>query len=143
MPFVFLIAFLLAGFIAVKHLYTLYSDSKKASDGIINYDKWMRTFIYKVYDTKEEIISKLEVENGLDKLRVKIDKDHSFMTFSDFRSHSEYIFEIIPYKDFYILKITRLMLISGQTEIPVLMNPFITKKLDAEPYPYIEYINGI
>lgn len=118
---------------------SVYRNHIKATGNIINYDNFMKCFVYKTSLSKEEIIKALQVVNAADELKCDVDSEESTIVFSEYGESAKYFFEVKPVEDFYILKLEQLSFVATQSYISLKLNPFITKKLNAEVVPYSEY----
>lgn len=117
----------------------VYKNHRKATGGIINYDSFMRKFVYKVYMSREEIIDALAVKSDLDALSCTFDFERSVILFSEYDSSKEYFFEIQECDGFSILRLNQVSLIGMQSSIPFKLNPFLVKKIGAKIIPFSQY----
>ena len=131
--FLILIPFVLAIIIPV------YKNHDKATNNVVNYDPMMRKYVYKVYMSKEEIISKLKNTTDIDELSCDFDFERSVIKFSEYGSSREYYFKIHECDGFSILRLEQVELLGMSSHIPLKLNPFLVSKLRAEIIPFSQY----
>lgn len=117
----------------------VYKKSIKATEGIVNHDNYMRSFVYKTYLSREEIIKSLQIVNSADELKCEVDCDTSMLLFSEYGASIRYRFEVRQVDGFYIIKIEQIPYVATQGHIPIKLNSFIIQKLSAQPVPFAEY----
>lgn len=117
----------------------VYKNHIKATGSIINHDRYMRSFVYKTYLSREEIIKLLQIVNSADELKCEVDCDTSMLLFSEYGASVRYRFEVRQVEEFYIIKIEQIPYVATQGHIPIKLNSFITRKLSAEPVSFFEY----
>ena len=116
-----------------------YKNHNQATGGIINHDSTMRKFVYKVYLSREEIISLLKTKNDIDDLSCTFDFEKSMIKFAEYGSNREYYFQVQEYNGFSILRLEQVALIGMQSHVPYKLNPFLVNKLHAEIIPFSQY----
>lgn len=139
LAFIFFYIFLLIFILGI--IFPIYKKHKKVTGSIVNYDSFMRKFIYKVYMSREEIISSLKISNVKDDLSCMFDFEKNTVLFSEYSSSREYYYEIQEYDGFSILKLSQVSLIGARDYIPYKLNPFLTSKINAEIIPFFQYDN--
>ena len=117
----------------------IYKKHHKATGGIINHDPAMRKFVYKIKHSGEDMIQLLKATNVHDELTCTVDFDRSVIRFSEFGSTVDYCFQIQKYNSFCILKLEQVALVGTKSAIPLKLNPFIVRKLQAEIVPFSQY----
>ncbi len=117
----------------------LYKNHIKVTKEIINYDNFMRCFVYKTYLSKDEIIKALQVINSADELKCDVNNEESTIVFSEYGASVRYCFEVKQVEDFCVFKLEQISFVATQGNISLKLNPFITKKLNAEMVPYSKY----
>ena len=105
----------------------------------VNYDSFMRKFVYKVSLTQDEIIHTLTISNDADALHCSFDTDVPIITFSEYGSGVAYYFSLREYDGFYILRLEQVPKFGTQGAIPHKLNPFIVKKLHAQIVSFSQY----
>lgn len=125
--------------VALGVFFVLLTQKKvhQSTGGVVNYDSFMRIFIYRVDMPEEMIINRLKAPNVLDELSCEIDVDKSVIRFSEYGSSREYFFEIKACEGYSILKLSQAKLIGARSHIPFKLNTFIISKLNAQPIPYM------
>ena len=131
--FVFLIPLVLGMVIPI------YKNHYKTGGDIVNYDSYMRKFVYKVPMAKDNIITTLRTTSIIDDLSCVFDFSRDVIDFREYGSHREYYFNIIECDGFCILKLQQVALIGMSSHIQLKLNPFIVKKLNAEIVPFSQY----
>lgn len=143
MDYLFFVIFFFLFLIPLVLLFVIptFRNHKRATAGIINYDSYMRKFVYRVNITKEEIIRSLTQENAADELSCTVDIEKSEAIFLEYTSKTEikYHFQIIEYSGFCIVRLEQSSLFTMESYIPYRMNPHMTNKLNAEIIPFSEY----
>lgn len=114
----------------------IYKKHHETTNGIINYDPYMRKFIYKVNLSKEQIIGILNTKNATDELVCKVCYEESSIEFSEYGSSKKYYYSIQEYRGFSILRLEQAAWIGTKSYIPYKLNPFMVKKLQAELIPF-------
>ena len=88
---------------------------KKESNSVVNYDTFMKSFMYKIPLTKAELIQQLSLYNAKDKLDYKV--------------------EISEQEQFCIVRLEKAYVSISNTNIPQYINSFMVNKLNAETIP--------
>lgn len=117
----------------------VYKNHKKITGGMINYDSFMRKFVYKIYLSKEQTITSLKTRNAADELTCSFDFDKNIIEFAEYGNKHKYFFQILEYNHYSILRLEQVALISGGNQIVYKLNPFIVRKLSAEIIPFSRY----
>ena len=117
----------------------IYIIHHKATGSVINYDATKRKFVYKVNLTRNDIINRLKTQNDLDELACSFEFERSVVNFSEYGSNREYYFHIQEYSGFSIIRLEQVALIGMQSQIPLKLNPFLVRKLNAQIVPFEEY----
>ena len=111
------------------------------NNGIVNYNRTLTKFVYKVYMSKEEIISLLKIINVKDELACTFDFEKNIIIFSGLEVFKkEFFYEIQECDGFSILKLKQTSLIGSPTFI-FKLNPFMISKINAEIIPFSLYGN--
>ena len=119
----------------------IFSQHRKATGDVVNYDPMMRNFIYKVYMSEEEIIKALEEKYEMDELACTFDFERSVVEIAEYGSSREYFFKIQVCDGYSILKLNQVSLIGMQNYVPYKLNPFMISKLNAELIPFSSNAN--
>lgn len=126
-------------FLVLSIIIPEYKNYYKVTGDVINYDSIMRKFVYKVSLTREDIINRLNTKNVMDELSCTFDFERSVVRFSEFGSYKEYYFYIEEYNGYSILKLEEVALIGIKSSVPIKLNPFMVKKLQAEIIPFSQH----
>ena len=124
-----------------------YEKFAKATGSVVNYDRYMTKFVYKVYMPKEEIISSLKIMNVKDELSCTFDFEKTTVLITDIGQwgslgpgpRREYFYEIQEYDGFSILKLSVTTIFHERNQICFKLNPFMVSKLNAEIIPFSKY----
>ena len=106
---------------------------------MINYDSFMRKFVYKVPLSRNEIISLLKMSGEIEELTCDINIEKSTIVFSEYGSHRDYYFYIQECDGYSILRLEQVAALGMRSDVPFKLNPFIVGKLEAEVLPFSQY----
>lgn len=132
---IFIIALIIVLAVVLIPYFEALSKNKKASDGIVNYDVFMRRFCYKIQMTQEEIFKALSVPSVLDEIEYQFDANEAVIIFTVYNTKLKYRLSITEFSDYSILKAEKIDMFSKGPE-PNLINPFWVRKLNAIPIAY-------
>ena len=132
-------SFFLILMVILGSVLSVYKKHHKVTGSVVNYDSFMRKFVYKVYMSREDIINTLKVKNDLDDLSCTFDFERSAVLFSEYGSSREYYFDIQECDGFSILRLDQVPLIGMQGYVPIKLTPFLVSKINAEIIPFSEY----
>ena len=119
----------------------MYDKFAKATGSVVNHDRYMRKFVYKVYMSKDEIINSLKIMNIKDELSCTFDFEKTTVLITDISRlgslgpRREYFYEIQEYDEFSILKLSVTTIFHERNQICFKLNPFMVSKLNAEIIP--------
>ncbi len=116
----------------------IYKKHNNVTGNVVNYDAFMRKYVYKIYMSQEEIINTLKIKNDTDELSCTFDFDRAVILFSEYGLSKEYFFEIQECDGFSILKLNQVDFLL-QNNISYKLNPFMVSKLNAEIVPFSQY----
>ena len=111
----------------------------KITDGVVNYDMYMRKFVYKTALKRDDIIDALSKQDDIDELSCQFDLESNTVVISEYGSHSEYFFRIEEYDGFCILRLNQTSVFAMSSRVPFKLNPFIVSRLQAELLPFSQY----
>lgn len=117
----------------------MFKKHYKTTDAVMNYDIYMRKFVYKVPLKRDEIIEALRYTDDIDELSCNFDAAQTTVVISEYGSRREYFFYIEEYDGFSILKLEQTSVIAMSSHVPFKLNPFIVSRLQAEPVPFLQY----
>lgn len=133
----FIIFFLILLPIVLYGRISAYRDHQKVSKGVINYDPFMRNFVFKIKKSKEEIISTLSSQRKSDSFGCVLNKDENIITLCGYATDAKYSYDIQEFENYCILRLKQLSL-SSCGDIIYRLNHFMVNNLDAEIIPYSE-----
>lgn len=108
---------------------------KKESNSVVNYDTFMKSFMYKIPLTKAELIQQLSLYNAKDKLEYDFDAENMSITFKKYNDKLDYKVEISEQEQFCIVRLEKAYVSISNTNIPQYINSFMVNKLNAETIP--------
>ncbi len=108
----------------------------KILNGIVNYDTFMRKFVFRIDFTKEEFYSQLKMRNINDILEYCLNDDCSIITF--IMNNMKYSYKIIvdDFNESTILRVEQMQVTGKPT---CYINEFFIKKFNATPLEYEKY----
>ena len=144
---VFMFFYIFIMIVCLGTLIPKYEKFAKATGSVVNYDRYMTKFVYKVYMPKEEIISSLKIMNVKDELSCTFDFEKTTVLITDIGQwgslgpgpRREYFYEIQEYDGFSILKLSVTTIFHERNQICFKLNPFMVSKLNAEIIPFSKY----
>ena len=148
---VFMFFYIFIMIVCLGALIPKYEKFAKATGSVVNYDRYMTKFVYKVYMPKEEIISSLKIMNVKDELSCTFDFEKTTVLITDIGQwgslgpgpRREYFYEIQECDGFSILKLSAVSPRpngrNDRTDIPLRLNPFMVSKINAEIVPFSQY----
>ncbi len=135
----FIFLFVLVFVLAFGTIIPMHKEHEKVSNGIINYDSVMRKFVYKVYLSRQEVITLLKSKNETDELTCTFNDDETIIKISEYGSNRKYYFQVQELNGFSLLKLEQVSVIGMQSWVPFKLNPFLVKKLNAEIVPFSQH----
>lgn len=136
-----LLLFVVLAPIVLSIIIPVHKEHERATGHVVNYDPTMRKFVYKVYLSKEDILTALNTPHIADELTCLLDREQSTVVFSEYGSHIEYWFAIQESEGFSIISLHQIPFITMGSYIPLKLNPFMVQKLKAEIVPFSQYGN--
>ncbi len=135
----YIFLFILVSVLALGTVIPMHKKHKEVSNGIINYDSVMRKFVYKVYLSRQEVITLLKSKNEIDELTCTFNDDETIIKISEYGSNRKYYFQVQELNGFSLLKLEQVSVIGMQSRVPFKLNPFLVKKLNAEIVPFSQH----
>ncbi len=111
----------------------------KLLSGVVNYDTFMRKFVFRVELTKEEFYAQLKIHNISDLLEYYLSDDYSVITFTRYNSKFPYKILIDEVNESIILRVEQIPKIMDRGNVPYLINEFFIKKFNATPLEFEKY----
>ena len=108
----------------------------KLLNGIVNYDTFMRKFVFRIEITKEEFYSQLKIRNINDVLEYSLNEDCSVITFTMYNTRYSYKIIVDDFNESIILRVEQIQITSKPA---FLINEFFIKKFNATPLEFEKY----
>lgn len=135
----YIFLFILVSVLAFGMIIPMHKEHEKVCNGVINYDSVMRKFVYKVYLSRQEVITLLKSKNEIDELTCTFNDDETIIKISEYGSNRKYYFQVQELNGFSLLKLEQVSVIGMQSWVPFKLNPFLVKKLNAEIVPFSQH----
>ncbi len=140
--YIYLFVILFFVFAVPVALYLIFKpmfQQRKLLNGVINYDTFMRKFVFQIDFTKEEFYSKLKIHNVNDVLEYDLDEQSSVVTFKRYNAKFPYKVEIDEFKESIVLRVEQIPLVMDKGNVPYYINEFFIKKFGAKPIDYQKF----
>ena len=108
----------------------------KLLNGIVNYDTFMRKFVFRIEITKEEFYSQLKIRNINDELEYSLNEDCSVITFTMYNMKYSYKIIVDDFNESIILRVEQIQITSKPA---FRINEFFIKKFNATPLEFEKY----
>jgi len=108
----------------------------KLLNGIVNYDTFMRKFVFRIEITKEEFYSQLKISNINDVLEYSLNVDCSVITFTMYNMKYSYKIIVDDFNESIILRVEQIQITSKPA---FRINEFFIKKFNATPLEFEKY----
>lgn len=135
----YIFLFILVSVLVFGMIIPMHKEHEKVCNGVINYDSVMRKFVYKVYLSRQEVITLLKSKNEIDELTCTFNDDETIIKISEYGSNRKYYFQVQELNGFSLLKLEQVSVIGMQSWVPFKLNPFLVKKLNAEIVPFSQH----
>jgi len=103
----------------------------KLLNGVVNYDAFMRKFVFRIDLNKVEFFSILSIHNVGDVLEYILNEDESTITFVKFNAKTTYRYELCERENFLLLKVKRIGLDSTKNITFLLMNSGLKRSMQS------------
>ena len=134
--YIFVIIFVVMIPIALYLILKPMFKRNKLSNGIVNYDTFMRKYVFSVALDKEEFYSQLKMPNVQDVLEYTLSNDDTVITFMLYNSKCPYKINVDAFNESIILRVEQLSLNSKPA---FYINEFFIKKFNAKPLDFEKY----
>ncbi|MBE6789365.1 MAG: hypothetical protein E7539_06865 [Ruminococcaceae bacterium] len=111
----------------------------KLLNGIVNYDTFMRKFVFCISLTKEDFYAQLKIHNINDVLEYSLNEDCSVITFTRYNAKFPYKILIDEFDEVTILRVEQIQKIMDKGNVPYYINEFFIKKFNATPLEFEKY----
>ena len=108
----------------------------KLLNGIVNYDTFMRKFVFRIEITKEEFYSRLKIRNINDVLEYSLNEDCSVITFTMYNMKYSYKIIVDDFNESIILRVEQIQITSKPASC---INEIIIKKFNVTPLAFEKY----
>ena len=108
----------------------------KLLNGIVNYDTFMRKYVFSVALGKEEFYSQLKMPNVQDVLEYTLSNDDTVITFRLYNGKYPYKINVDAFNESIILRVEQL---SANSKPAFYINEFFVKKFNAKPLDFEKY----
>ena len=108
----------------------------KLLNGIVNYDTFMRKFVFRIEITKEEFYSRLKIRNINDVLEYSLNEDCSVIKFTMYNIKYSYKIMVDDFNESIILRVEQIQITSKPS---FRINDFFIKKFNATPLEFEKY----
>ena len=108
----------------------------KLLNGIVNYDTFMRKFVFRIEITKEEFYSRLKIRNINDVLEYSLNEDCSVIIFTMYNMKYSYKIIVDDFNESIILRVEQIQITSKPA---FRTNDFFIKKFNATPLEFEKY----
>ena len=108
----------------------------KLLNGIVNYDTFMRKFVFRIELTKEEFYSQIKTRNINDVLEYSLNDDCSVITFTMYNMKYPYKIKLDNFNESLILRVEQIQMSSKPA---FRINEFFIKKFNATPLEFEKY----
>ena len=140
----FIVVFVALWFFVIKP----FLQERRIKNGVQNHDKFMTDFLFRVYCSEKEFLSKLNLENGSDVLKYTFSEKMKKLTLEHIISEKMKKFTMSNTEEYSVLIkefdggiYVRLSnnVFEQRTNTRYYINEFMIKKFNAELLPYDEY----
>ena len=108
----------------------------KLLNGIVNYDTFMRKFVFRIEITKEEFFSRLKIRNINGVLEYSLNEDCSVITFTMYNMKYSYKIIVDDFNESIIQRVEQIQITSKPA---FRINEFLIKKFNATPLEFKKY----
>ena len=133
--YIFVIIFVVMIPIALYLIKPMFKHNKLLN-GIVNYDTFMRKYVFSVALDNEEFYSQLKMPNVQDVLEYTLSNDDTVITFMLYNGKYPYKINVDAFNESIILRVEQLSLNSKPA---FYINEFFIKKFNAKPLDFEKY----
>ena len=108
----------------------------KLLNGIVNYDTFMKKYVFSVALGKEEFYSQLKMPNAQDVLEYTLSNDDTVITFWLYNGKYPYKINVDAFNESIILRVEQLF---TNSKPAFYINEFFVKKFNAKPLDFEKY----
>ena len=134
--YIFIVVFVVMIPIALYLILKRMFKNNKLLNGIVNYDTFMRKYVFSVALGKEEFYSQLKMKNVQDVLEYTLSNDDTVITFRLYNGKYPYKINVDAFNESIILRVEQL---SANNKPAFYINEFFIKKFNAKPLGFEKY----
>ena len=134
--YIFIVVFVVMIPIALYLILKPVFKHNKLLNGIVNYDTFMRKYVFSVALGKEEFYSQLKMPNVQDVLEYTLSNDDTVITFRLYNGKYPYKINVDAFNESIILRVEQL---SANSKPAFYINEFFVKKFNAKPLDFEKY----
>ena len=134
--YIFIVVFVVMIPIALYLILKPMFKHNKLLNGIVNYDTFMRKYVFSVALGKEEFYSQLKMKNVQDVLEYTLSYDDTVITFRLYNGKYPYKINVDAFNESIILRVEQL---SANSKPAFYINEFFVKKFNAKPLDFEKY----
>ena len=134
--YIFIVVFVVMIPIALYLILKPMFKHNKLLNGLVNYDTFMRKYVFSVALGKEEFYSQLKMTNVQDVLEYTLSNDGTVITFRLYNRKYPYKINVDAFNESIILRVEQLSLNSKPA---FYINEFFIKKFNAKPLDFEKY----
>ena len=134
--YIFVVVFVVMIPIALYLILKPMFKHNKLLNGIVNYDTFMRKYVFSVALGKEEFYSQLKIPNVQDVLEYTLSNDDRVITFRLYNGKYPYKINVDAFNESIILRVEQL---SANSKPAFYINEFFIKKFNAKPLDFEKY----
>ena len=134
--YIFIVVFVVMIPIALYLILKPMFKHNKLLNGIVNYDTFMRKYVFSVALGKEEFYSQLKMKNVQDVLEYTLSNDDTVITFRLYNGKYPYKINVDAFNESIILRVEQL---SANNKPAFYINEFFIKKFNAKPLGFEKY----
>ena len=134
--YIFVVVFVVMIPIALYLILKPMFKHNKLLNGIVNYDTFMRKYVFSVALGKEEFYAQLKMPNAQDVLEYTLSNDDTVITFRLYNGKYPYKINVDAFNESIILRVEQL---SANSKPAFYINEFFVKKFNAKPLDFEKY----
>ena len=134
--YIFVVVFVVMIPIALYFILKPMFKHNKLLNGIVNYDTFMKKYVFSVALSKEEFYSQLKMPNVQDVLEYTLSNDGTVITFRLYNGKYPYKINVDAFNESIILRVGQL---SANSKPAFYINEFFIKKFNAKPLDFEKY----
>ena len=134
--YIFIVVFVVMIPIALYLILKPVFKHNKLLNDIVNYDTFMRKYVFSIALGKEEFYSQLKMPNAQDVLEYTLSNDDTVITFRLYNGKYPYKINVDAFNESIILRVEQL---SANSKPAFYINEFFVKKFNAKPLDFEKY----